>query len=96
MATWSADLAVAAGILLGGVALLLAILGLVSFARLRATRLLFVSAAFLGFAGQGAYLAWLAYERRADLAAGTAGEFPILAVANLAIVLLLYLAVLKR
>lgn len=96
MADWAADLAVAAGILLAGIAILLAVLGLVSWRRLRAGRLLWVSAAFAGFAAEGAYLAWLAYERRADVAAGTAGEFPTLALANLGIVLCLYFAVLKR
>ncbi|MEA3191087.1 MAG: hypothetical protein QOD77_1669 [Thermoplasmata archaeon] len=96
MADWTADLAVAAGILLGGIALLLAVLGVVAWRRLRAGRLLWVSAAFAGFAAEGAYLAWLAYQRRADVAEGAAGEFPILALANLGIVLCLYVAVLKR
>jgi len=93
--TW-ANVAVAAGILLCGLSLLLAILGLTAYARVRHSKLLLVSIAFAGFCAQGAYLAWLAYERSADVASGSAGEFPILTLANLGIVIVLYAAVLKR
>lgn len=96
MSELSANLAVGAGILLAGVAVILMLLGLISYSRLRHARLLWVAVAFLGFALEGAYLAWMAYDRRLDVAAGTAGEFPILAFGNLAIVIALYLAVLKR
>lgn len=91
-----ANVAVAAGILLAGLSALLCVLGLLSYARLRHARLLWIALAFAAFAAQGAYLAWLAYERRADVAAQAAGEFPILTLGSLVIVVLLYLAVLKR
>ncbi len=91
-----ANIAVAAAVLLCGLSLMLCVLGLTAYGRMRNAKLLFVSLAFLGFALQGAYLAWLAYQKRADVAAGSAGEFPILTVANLAIVTVLYMAVLKR
>lgn len=94
-AAW-ANVAVAAGILLSGISLLLCGLGLTSYARIRNGKLLMVGLAFGAFAAQGAYLAWLAYQRRADVAAGTAGEFPVLTLTSLGIVVLLYMAVLKR
>ncbi|MES2154323.1 MAG: hypothetical protein V4510_04230 [bacterium] len=93
--TW-ANVAVAAAILLAGLSTLLMVLGLVAFARVRSSKLLMIALAFAAFAAQGVYLAWLAYERRADVASGSAGEFPVLAVSSLAIVVLLYMAVLKR
>lgn len=96
MSEWMANVAVGASVLLAGLGLLLAAVAWISFARLRSGRLAWVGLAFLGLAGQGIYLTLLSYERRADVAAGTAGEFPILAVTNLAIVLALYFAVLKR
>ncbi len=91
-----ANVAVAAGVLLAGLSLLLCILGLAAYRRVQNGKLVWVSLAFAAFAAQGAYLAWLAYERRADVAAGAAGEFPVLAVSSLGIVVLLYLAALKR
>lgn len=96
MSEWMANVAVGAAILLAGLGLLLSLVAGLSFKRLGSARLLWVALAFLGLAVQGVYLAVLAYTRRADVAAGTAGEFPILAVANLVVVFLLYLAVLKR
>ena len=96
MSEWWANLAVAAGILLAGLSLLLAVVGLAAARRMHAGKLALVGVAFAGFCAQGVYLTWLAYSRRADVAAGGAGEFPILTLADLGIVLVLYLAVLKR
>lgn len=91
-----ANVAIAAAILLAGLSLTLFILGAVAATRLRNPKLWFITLAFAGFAAQGVYLALLAWQRRADVAADAAGEFPVLAVSSLAIVILLYLGVLKR
>ena len=96
MASWMADVAVGAAILLAALSLLLAVVGWLSAWRVRSARLGWVALAFTAFAVQGVYLTMLAYERRADVAAGTAGEFPLLAVVNLGIVVCLYFSVLKR
>lgn len=93
---WAANVAVGAAVVLAGISLLLAVVAAVSYARLRHGRLLWVGAAFTGFAAEGCALAWWAYARRADLAAGGSPELLWLAVLNLGIVLALYLAVLKR
>jgi hypothetical protein len=92
----AANLAVGAAILLAGVALLLAVVGIVAWRRLGNARLLWVTLAFLGFVAEGVALAWRAYDKRADIAAGGSPELLLLAVGNLAIVACLYLAVLKR
>lgn len=85
-----ANLAVGTGILLGGVALLLMLVGLMAYGRLKHPRLLWVSLAFLLMAVQGAWAAWTAYEARGD------PVFPTQAALGLAVVVALYLAVLKR
>jgi hypothetical protein len=90
-----ANVAMAAAILLFAISLLLMTVGLVSYWRIRHLRLLWVSLAFLLFAGQGAYVTYLAYSDRAAIASGGSG-LPALTVVNLGIVLALYLAVLKR
>ncbi len=91
-----ADLAVGASLLLAGLSLMLAVVGWISAARLKSGRLAWVAIAFTGFAAEGTYLTQLAWDRRSDVAAGTAGEFPVLAIANLGIVIALYFSVLKR
>ncbi|MFO1533071.1 MAG: hypothetical protein ABR562_05135 [Thermoplasmatota archaeon] len=97
MGIWTANVAVGAAVLLTGISLLLTIVGFVSFARLRNGRLLWVGLAFLGFAAQGATMAWWAYDRRAELAAAPGvPDLLVLASMGLAIVVGLYLAVLKR
>lgn len=95
MSALAANVAVASAIVLSGVSLLLLAVGAVSYARLRHLRLLWVCLAFLFMTAQGVYLAVLAYQERAAIAAGDA-SLAILAFVNLGIVLALYLAVLKR
>jgi branched-subunit amino acid ABC-type transport system permease component len=92
---WVANLAVGAAVLLGGVATLLFVVGLVSWLRLRHGRLLWVSLAFLFLAVQGVLLTRLAYQDRAAIAAGDS-SLTGLSLVGLGIVLALYLAVLKR
>lgn len=97
MSTWTANVAVGAAILLAGISLLLAVVGFVSFGRLRHGRLLWVGFAFLGFAAEGAALAWYAYDGRSELVAATGWpQLLVLSLLNLGIVVALYLAVLKR
>jgi hypothetical protein len=93
--SWIANLAVGAAVLLGGVATLLFVVGLMSYMRLRHGRLLWVGFAFLLLALQGFYLAMLAYDDRAEIAGGDPGLVG-LSVLGLGIVLALYLAVMKR
>ncbi len=95
MGALQANAAVAVGVLLTGLSLLLLVVGLTSYLRVRNTKLLWVSAAFLGFAGQGLYFVQDAYARRGELALSL-DAMPALAAVNLAIVVALYLAVLKR
>ena len=92
MSAWQANAAVGAGLLLAGIALLLATVGILSWRRVGHARLLWVAVAFLGLAAQGGYLAWLAYQRRA----GVPAELLALPLLGLGVVLALYLAVLKR
>ncbi len=95
MGALQANLAVAVGVLLTGLSALLLAVGLVSYSRVRNLKLLWVSAAFLGFAGQGVFFARDAYLRRGELAESL-DAIPALAAVNLAIVVALYFAVLKR
>jgi hypothetical protein len=92
MSAWQANAAVGAGVLLAGIALLLAVVGLLSWRRVGHGRLLWVAVAFVGLAAQGGYLAWLAYGRRAALPT----ELLVLPALGLGVALALYLAVLKR
>lgn len=94
-AVW-ANVAVGAAVLLAGVSLLLAVVGVVSYLRIGHKRLLWVAAAFVGFLVQGVLLASVLYRDRGAVAAGQADVLPWLAVLNLGIVAALYLAVLKR
>ncbi|MFA5943402.1 MAG: hypothetical protein WC876_02930 [Candidatus Thermoplasmatota archaeon] len=93
--SWIANLAVGAAVLLGGVATLLFVVGLVSYVRLRHGRLLWVGFAFLLLAIQGIFLTKLAYDDRAAIEGGDFG-LAGLSVLGLGIVLALYLAVMKR
>lgn len=95
MSALAANAAVAAAIVLSGLSLLLLTIGLISYARLRHGRLLWVCIAFLVMAAQGLYLSLLAFRNRAAIAEGDL-SIGGLAVVNLGIVLALYLAVLKR
>jgi hypothetical protein len=85
-----ANLSLAVGIILSGVALLLMAIGLLAYFRMRHTRMLWVSIAFFLFALQGALFAWDAYQTRGD------PSFPTLPMVSMGIVMALYLAVLKR
>lgn len=96
MGVLAANAAVAAGILLAGIALLLCVTGLVAWRRVGHARLLWVALAFLGLCAQGALLAWNAYAHRADVATQPAVQVLLFPLLGLAVVLCLYLAVLKR
>ena len=96
MGTLAANAAVAAGILLAGISLLLFTVGLIAFARLRHGRLLWVSFAFLGLCAQGVLLTLESYADRATIATQAPGQALLFPMLGLAIVLCLYLAVLKR
>jgi len=95
MGALQANVAVAVGVALTGLSLLLLVIGLASYQRVRNARLLWVSAAFVGFAAKGLYFTADAYRRRGELAAGL-DAMTALAAVDLAIVVALYLAVLKR
>lgn len=85
-----ANLSVAVGLLLAGLAFLLMVVGIVAYVRLRHGRMLWISIAFGLLAGQGAWYAWDAFHHRAD------ASFPSVPVVSLAVVFALYLAVLRR
>jgi hypothetical protein len=93
--SWVANLAVGAAVLLGGIATILFVVGLLAYARLRNGKLLWVSIAFLFLAVQGIVLTALAYRDRGAIAGGDS-SFTGLALVGLGIVLALYFAVLKR
>lgn len=95
MSDLTANVAVAAGIVLSGLSLLLLAIGVITYTRLRHDRLLWVCVAFLVMAGQGIYLTILAYRDRASIADGDL-SLASLAFVNLGVVLALYLAVLRR
>lgn len=85
-----ANLSVATGLLLAGLAFVLMVVGLVSYFRLRHVRMLWISIAFALLAAQGAWFAREAYVHRLD------AGFPSLTLVSLGVVFALYLAVLKR
>lgn len=95
MGALQANAAAAVAVALTGLSLLLLVIGLASYQRVRNAKLLWVSAAFAGFAAKGVYFTVDAYRRRGELAADL-DAMPALAAADLAIVAALYLAVLKR
>src|SRR5260221_673164 len=70
MGVLAANAAVAAGLLLAGIAFLLFATGLVAWRRVGHLRLMWVALAFLGLCAQGVLLAWNAYQKRAEIAAG--------------------------
>ncbi|HUR61179.1 MAG TPA: hypothetical protein VM286_02285 [Candidatus Thermoplasmatota archaeon] len=96
MGVLAANAAVAAGILLAGIAFLLFVVGAIAYRRVRHARLLWVALAFLALCAQGVLLALEAYARRADVAAGSPVEALLFPALGLAAALCLYLAVLKR
>ncbi|MHB8634252.1 MAG: hypothetical protein ACYDBQ_09875 [Thermoplasmatota archaeon] len=91
-----ANAAVGAGVLLAGVALILAVVGVLSWRRIGHGRLLWVSLAFVGFVAEGCYLAYASYVDRAAIAASPSLQPLLLPALNVAIVLCLYVAVLRR
>lgn len=95
MSVFQANLAVAVAVLLAGLSALLAVVGLLTWRRIRHAKLAWVALAFVLFAAEGVYLARDAYLRRGELADGW-DALPWLALGNLLIVLCLYFAVLKR
>ncbi len=96
MASWTADAAVGASVLLVGISLALMILGFVAARRVGTARLGFVATAFGAMAAMGLVLASDAYNDRAAIAAGTVAHPLLLPLLGLLVVLLLYVAVLKR
>jgi hypothetical protein len=96
MGALAANAAVAAGILLAGIAFLLCVTGLVAWRRVGHARLLWVALAFLALCAQGVVVALDAYRRRTEIAAAQPGEALLFPLLGLAAVLCLYLAVLKR
>lgn len=95
MGALQANVAVAVSVALTGLSVLLLVIGLASYQRVRNAKLLWVSLAFVGFAAKGLYFTLDAYRRRGELAAEL-DVMPLLAAVDLAIVAALYLAVLKR
>lgn len=95
MGALQANVAVAVSVTLTGLSVLLLVIGLASYQRVRNAKLLWVSLAFVGFAAKGLYFTLDAYRRRGELAAEL-DAMPLLAAVDLAIVAALYLAVLKR
>lgn len=94
MGALAANAAVAVAVLLTGLSLLLAVVAAVSYRRIGHGRLLGIAGAFAGFAVMGAWFSQDFWQRRGELAASW-DALAWLAVGDLAIVLLLYLAVLK-
>jgi drug/metabolite transporter (DMT)-like permease len=90
MGAFTANAAVAIGVLVAGVATILAVVGSVAYARLRHARLLWVAIAFALFAVQGVVLIVQAVD------AGGEAPFPTLGILSLAILAALYIAVLRR
>lgn len=90
-----ANVAVGAAVLLTGVSLLLTTLGALSWRRLRHGRLLWITLAFAMFTAKGAYLTERAYQTRGELGGGLEAVLPTVVLADLAIVLALYLAAWK-
>jgi hypothetical protein len=95
MSELAANLAVGCSILLAGVSALLLLVGLVSYARVRHPRLLWVALAFSLMCAQGVVLALASYRDRLAIAEGEL-FLPGLAVLGLATALTLYVSVLKR
>lgn len=94
MGALAANIAVAAAILLTGLACLLAGVAAVAHRRMGHGRFLWLAIAFAAFALKGAWLTWALYQARGDVAAGWSPTAS-LAVVDLGIILALYLAVLK-
>ncbi len=90
MGALEANIAVGAAVLLAGLSLLLATVGLLAYRRVGHIRLLWISLAFVGFLAQGVLLTIEAVENRADQG------WPTMTLLNLAIVGALYVAVLRR
>lgn len=95
MSALAANAAVAVAVLLCGISALLAVVGFLTYRRVGHGRLLWVAIAFAAFAIQGLVLARDFYVRRGELAQGW-DALAWVALANLGIVLALYMAVLKR
>jgi hypothetical protein len=95
MSTLAANVAVAASILQCGVALVLAAVGGISWARVRHGRLMAATLAFVVLAAQGLVLALAAYQQRGKVAEGEM-LLPWVAGLGLLTVACLYVAVLKR
>ncbi len=90
MGAVEANVAVGAAVLLAGLSLLLAVVGLIAYRRVRHGRLLWIAVAFAGFFAQGVLLTIQAFEERGETG------WPTMTLLNLAIVGALYVAVLRR
>ncbi len=95
MSAIHANLAVLVAVLLCGLSLLLAGVGVLTWRRVGSPKLGWVAGAFALFAVEGGFLVRDFYVRRLELAQQW-DALPWLAVGNLAIVFALYMAVLKR
>jgi drug/metabolite transporter (DMT)-like permease len=90
MSAFLANLSVGIGVTLAGVSILLMVLGLLAYQRLKHGRMLWLAVAFGLFAALGIINAVQAYQTRSNPA------LPAGPILGLAIVFALYLAVLKR
>lgn len=95
MAAFLAQFAITCAILLAGISLILLVVASFSYARLKGARLLAIAVAFALSLVQGILLIRLAYTERGAIADGAA-SIPLLAAVSLAMVMAIYLAVLKR
>ncbi len=95
MSALHANLAVLVAVLLCGLSLLLAGIGVLTWRRVGSPKLAWVAAAFAVFALEGGFLVRDFYQRRLELSQQW-DALPWLALGNLVIVLALYMAVLKR
>lgn len=91
----AANATVAVGVVLVGVALLLAITGFLAWRRVGHARLAWVTLAFLALMATAIVLSLQAYARRGE-EYGLTDALPLLLVCNLVTTVSLYLGVLKR
>lgn len=90
MSALTANVAVAVGILVAAIGLLLAFIAFLAFRRLGHWRMVWLAVAFLGFTAQGVLLLLEAWQDRAD------AGWPVMGLVSLGILTALYVAVLKR
>lgn len=91
MGELAANVAVFAALAGLGLALLVLVASSAAYARLRSPKLGFAALAFLAFSAKTAWLSWLAIDTR-----GQESRLLPIAVLDLAVIVLLYFAVVKR